>query len=115
VVLAGETTLPPLDLLRAASAVEDALGRTRGPRFGPRHIDIDILGISDHIIDTPELTVPHPRLHERPFVLVPLAEIAPYWLHPVFRRTASELMGELQGGGWVERVGELPRPRAADR
>jgi 2-amino-4-hydroxy-6-hydroxymethyldihydropteridine diphosphokinase len=114
-VLAGETPLPPLELLRATSAVENAQGRTRGPRFGPRHIDIDILAVSGLIIETPALTVPHPRLHERPFVLVPLVEIAPHWRHPVFGRTASELLGELQGGGWVERAGELPRPSGADR
>jgi 2-amino-4-hydroxy-6-hydroxymethyldihydropteridine diphosphokinase len=78
-VIAADTTLTPQDLLARAQAVERALGRDRARerRWGPRTIDIDILAYDDVFLDTPELTLPHPRLFERAFVLVPLAEIAP--------------------------------------
>lgn len=74
-----ETALPPLDLLRRAHDVEHAFGRDRAreTRWGPRPLDIDILTYGDIALDDPALTLPHPRLHERAFVLVPLAEIAP--------------------------------------
>jgi 2-amino-4-hydroxy-6-hydroxymethyldihydropteridine diphosphokinase len=77
--VAVETALAPLALLHRAQAVERALGRerTREQRWGPRPIDIDILAYDDVAIDSPELTLPHPRLFERAFVLVPLAEITP--------------------------------------
>jgi 2-amino-4-hydroxy-6-hydroxymethyldihydropteridine diphosphokinase len=77
--VAVETALAPLALLHRAQAVERALGRDRARerRWGPRPIDIDILAYDDLAIDGPELTLPHPRLFERAFVLVPLAEIAP--------------------------------------
>ena len=74
---AVETDLPPSELLDALLAVERGLGRTRdGPRFGPRTIDLDLLVYGDESLDGPGLVVPHPRLHERRFVLEPLAEIA---------------------------------------
>jgi 2-amino-4-hydroxy-6-hydroxymethyldihydropteridine diphosphokinase len=78
-VIAVETTLAPHDLLGRAQAVERALGRerTKERRFGPRTIDLDILVYDDLTLDDPTLTLPHPRLPERAFVLVPLAEIAP--------------------------------------
>jgi 2-amino-4-hydroxy-6-hydroxymethyldihydropteridine diphosphokinase len=76
--LAVETTLPPLALLDRAQAVERALGRDRSreQRWGPRTADIDILAYDDLVLDDPLLTLPHPRMFERGFVLVPLAEIA---------------------------------------
>jgi 2-amino-4-hydroxy-6-hydroxymethyldihydropteridine diphosphokinase len=78
-VIAAETTLTPRDLLDRAQAVERALGRDRARerRWGPRTVDIDILAYDDVTLDTHDLTLPHPRLFERAFVLVPLAEIAP--------------------------------------
>jgi 2-amino-4-hydroxy-6-hydroxymethyldihydropteridine diphosphokinase len=76
-VLRIETTLEPLPLLRAALAVESELGRVRDVRWGPRAIDIDILSYDDLRSDDPDLVLPHPRLFERAFVLVPLHEIAP--------------------------------------
>jgi 2-amino-4-hydroxy-6-hydroxymethyldihydropteridine diphosphokinase len=77
--LLAETTLPPRALLARAQAVERALGRERTGerRWGPRPIDIDILAYNDLVLETPDLTVPHPHLFERAFVLVPLAEIVP--------------------------------------
>ena len=77
-VAALETELPPRELLDRLLEVERSLGRTReGPRFGPRTIDLDLLVYGDLELDEPGLTVPHPRLHERRFVLEPLAELAP--------------------------------------
>jgi 2-amino-4-hydroxy-6-hydroxymethyldihydropteridine diphosphokinase len=72
-----DTTLSARGLLDACLGVEAELGRVRQERWGPRIIDIDLLVFGDEHIDEPDLTVPHPRMHERPFVLVPLAELAP--------------------------------------
>jgi 2-amino-4-hydroxy-6-hydroxymethyldihydropteridine diphosphokinase len=74
-VVEVETGLPARDLLAACAAVEDALGRVRTKRWGPRTIDVDLLTFGDEHIDEPGLTVPHPRMHERGFVLVPLTEL----------------------------------------
>jgi 2-amino-4-hydroxy-6-hydroxymethyldihydropteridine diphosphokinase len=74
-VVEAETELEPGDLLRACRAVEDSLGRQRGERWGPRTIDVDVLTYGREEIDRPGLRVPHPRMHERAFVLVPLLEL----------------------------------------
>lgn len=76
-----ETELPPRELLKRALAVEAGLGRDRaaGTRWGPRPVDIDILAYDGLVLDEPDLHLPHPRMAERAFVLVPLAEIAPDW------------------------------------
>jgi len=71
------TGLDPHPLLRALLAIEQAHGRTRGARNAPRTLDLDLLLFDDRVLETPELVLPHPRLHERAFVLVPLAELAP--------------------------------------
>ncbi len=90
-VLEVRSALAPEELLRTAKAIEARLGRVPAGDKGPRTLDIDILLAGELVIATPELTVPHPRLHLRNFVLVPLAEIAPALVHPVLRRTVREL------------------------
>ena len=91
----GQTALAAVELLRRLQSLERRLGRVPSPRFGPRAIDIDILYYGDEIIDRPELQVPHPRLHERLFVLRPLSEIAPDFRHPQIEKTTREMIEAL--------------------
>jgi 2-amino-4-hydroxy-6-hydroxymethyldihydropteridine diphosphokinase len=108
-VVALETEKMPKQLLGAILGIEQEMGRrrqTNKPK-GPRTVDIDILLFGSSVIDTQSLTVPHPALHERRFVLEPLAEIAPEVRHPVFKRTIRELRDGLAMGAAVRK---LPKP-----
>ena len=94
-VIKAETYLEPEPLLRHLKRLETALGRVPNFQNGPRLIDIDILFFDDAVIDTPTLVVPHPRLHERAFVLVPLAEIEPDFVHPTLQKPIRNLRDEV--------------------
>ena len=92
-----ETSLTPLDLLHSLLAIEHAMGRDRStaPPKGPRILDLDLLLCDSLIVQTPELTLPHPALHERRFVLAPLAEIAPNLQHPLLHQSIADLLAKL--------------------
>jgi 2-amino-4-hydroxy-6-hydroxymethyldihydropteridine diphosphokinase len=102
--VAVETELMPRQLLSRVLAIEQSLGRRRLQPKGPRNIDIDILLFGSSVIETAQLTVPHPAMHERRFVLEPLAEIAPEARHPVFKRSVREMLAALEPGPAVRRV-----------
>lgn len=81
----------PADVMATLLTIETALGRHRSVRNAPRTVDLDLIAFGREVIDTPGLTLPHPRAHERRFVMGPLAEIAPGWAHPVLGKTAEAL------------------------
>ncbi len=85
----------PQDVLAVLLNVEQEFGRVRGERWGPRTLDLDLLLFEDLILDTPMLQIPHPRMRERAFVLVPLVEIAPDWIDPISGKSIVQLCEEL--------------------
>jgi 2-amino-4-hydroxy-6-hydroxymethyldihydropteridine diphosphokinase len=111
VVLATEKM--PKQFLAALQAIEQEMGRRRLQPKGPRVIDLDILLFGNSIVDAAGLTIPHPALHQRRFVLEPLAEIAPEQRHPVFKRTIRELRDALPPGPAVRKL--PPRMNADER
>ncbi|MGD1909014.1 MAG: 2-amino-4-hydroxy-6-hydroxymethyldihydropteridine diphosphokinase [Leptolyngbyaceae cyanobacterium] len=94
-----ETDLAPEELLRVMLAIETQFGRQRRERWGPRHLDLDLLFFGDVVMTTPTLQIPHPHLQERAFVLVPLAEIAPTWQDPISGLTVAALLRKVDTSG----------------
>lgn len=97
-VLEIETPLSARELLAACLAVEEEFGRTRPSEWAPRTLDIDLLLYGDAVVDEADLHIPHPRLHERSFVLAPLSELAPDLRHPLLHKTVRALADELPPG-----------------
>lgn len=107
-VLAGRTMLVPQELLAAVKQIEKDMGRVPSVRFGPRLIDIDILLYGNTLLNTPELTIPHPRMFERAFVLVPLLEIAPALISPLTHEPVTDILQRLDVSG----IKKLEEPHA---
>lgn len=99
-----KTTLSPVDLLKLFKEIEQAIGRHKSVRWGPREIDLDLLLYDELSFESPDLVIPHPRMHQRAFVLAPLAEIAKDVLHPVLDKTIGILLAELQTAKSVKRI-----------
>ena len=98
-----ETKLLPEDLLQILLKIEQQFGRIRQERWGPRILDLDILLYGDLILEMPNLTIPHPRMNERAFVLVPLAEIAAHWIEPISGQTILQLSHVIDCSGIINR------------
>ena len=103
-IAAIETDRTPRELLQLALKIEAEMGRLRMSKKGPRIIDIDVVLFGDSVVDEPGLKIPHPTMHQRRFVLEPLAEIAPEASHPTLKKTSTELLEELPAGQTVRRL-----------
>jgi 2-amino-4-hydroxy-6-hydroxymethyldihydropteridine diphosphokinase len=95
-VVEVKTFLPPQEVFLRCKEIEKKMGRAYLIKWGPRIIDLDLLFYNHLILKEPDLEIPHPRLHERGFVVIPLAELNPTWTHPVLKKTMSELKQELK-------------------
>lgn len=102
--IALDTELSATELLSNLLSIEQGMGRVRSKPKSARIIDLDILLYGDFVIDTTELTIPHPAMHARRFVLAPLSEIAPDALHPLLRKTIAQLLSELPEGQAVRKL-----------
>jgi len=110
-----ETDITPKSLLSVLREIERSLGRDEDNRSGPRTIDLDILFYGERTINEPGLTVPHPRLHHRRFVLMPLSELDPLWIHPTLGRTISQLLAEVKDQPEVRLLFPQPSTRYGSR
>jgi 2-amino-4-hydroxy-6-hydroxymethyldihydropteridine diphosphokinase len=110
-----ETDVDPQSLLSILREIERSLGRDDDNRSGPRTIDLDILFYGNRTISEPGLTVPHPRLHQRRFVLMPLSELDPLLIHPVLHRSISQLLAELDDLSEVRLLFPQPSTRYGSR
>jgi|ERR1700722_299529 len=105
--VALETDRTPNQLMTELLNIEEKMGRQRVQKKGPRRIDLDILLFGNEVIESPSLTIPHPAMHQRRFVLEPLAKIAPEAWHPVLRKTVRELLDALPPGQSVHKIEKL--------
>src|SRR5215510_341968 len=110
-----ETDITPNSLLTILREIERSLGRDEENRSGPRTIDLDILFYGQRIIDEPDLIIPHPRLHQRRFVLMPLSELDPLFVHPSLQRTVSQLLTEAKDSSQVRLLFPQPSTRYGSR
>lgn len=110
-----ETDITPQSLLSVLREIERSLGRDDENRPGPRTIDLDILFYGERVIDEPGLAIPHPRLHQRRFVLMPMAELDPLWVHPTQQRTIAQLLAEVKGLSEVRLLFPQPSTRYGSR
>ncbi|PSN20084.1 2-amino-4-hydroxy-6-hydroxymethyldihydropteridine diphosphokinase [filamentous cyanobacterium CCP5] len=101
------TRLRPPELMQELLRVEQIFGRVRREKWGPRSLDLDLLLFDQRILDSPTLKIPHPRMADRAFVLVPLAEIAPDWIEPISEQTIAEMVKKVDTSGIY---GHLPKP-----
>ena len=92
-IVAVETSLDAFQILSVLQNIENDFGRTRVVRNEARILDLDLIAYHDQVIDSPSLIVPHPRMHQRAFVLMPLREIAPDWKHPILTQSLNDLIG----------------------
>jgi 2-amino-4-hydroxy-6-hydroxymethyldihydropteridine diphosphokinase len=110
-----ETDVTPRSLLTVLREIERSLGRNQDDRSGPRTIDLDILFYGERVIDEPNLLVPHPRLHQRRFVLMPLSELAPLFVHPTRKRSVNQMLAEVKDGSEVRLLFPQPSTRYGSR
>ena len=110
-----ETHITPRSLLTTLQEIERSLGRDDDDRSGPRTIDLDILFYGEHVIKEPGLTVPHPRLHQRRFVLMPMNELDPLWVHPTLARSMTQLLTETKDQSQVRLLFPQPSTKYGSR
>ena len=109
-VCVGKSGLEPLEILMILQGIETEMGRVRDVHWGPRIIDLDILFAGGQVVNLPSLKLPHPEMHKRGFVLVPLAQLVPEWCHPTEGKTVTRLLENwLQSGGTLNEVCMLDR------
>ncbi len=110
-----ETEVTPHSLLAVLREIECSLGRDQDNRSGPRTIDLDILFYGEQVIDEPGLAIPHPRLHQRRFVLMPLSELDPLFVHPTRQRSVSQMLAEVEDQSEVRLMFPQPSTRYGSR